>query len=419
MERGQADMDAVIDVVRGIVDSVRKDGDQALSDITARIDGISLPIDAIEVTKAEFDQAERQVAPTLREALERAHANIVSYHSEQLPEPMWKKEIVPGVVAGERVTPIDPVGIYVPRGKGSFPSVMLMLCVPAIIAKVPRIAVCTPPGPDGSADAACLVAAQLCGVGTVYKAGGAQAIAALAYGTETIPRVAKIVGPGNQYVSAAKRLVQGATDPGLPAGPSEAIVLADGSADPQITAREWLVEAEHGPDSAALLVTHCVEVADSVEAIATALVADLPEPRRTFVEAVLGGHGGIVLTQDLDASIEFVNDYAPEHLRVIALEPYEVLSKITDAGEVLLGNYSSIPYGNFAIGLNAVLPTGGKARSYSGVGVHTFLKRSSFAYVSAEGAREIGPIAVGLAQWEGFPAHEEAARYTLNRAGQD
>jgi histidinol dehydrogenase len=325
------------------------------------------------------------------------------------------KEVAPGVLSGERVTPIASAGLYVPRGKGSFPSVMLMLCTPAVIAGVPRLAVCTPPGPDGSVDAASLVAARICGVETVYKVGGAQAIAALAYGTETVHRVDKIVGPGNQYVSMAKRLVYGVVDPGPPAGPSESIVLADSSAEPAVVAHEWLVEAEHGPDSAALLVTDSADLADAVQKLVVDLVAALPDQRRAFVTSVLAGYGGVVLTADLAASVDFVNEYAPEHLRVLCQNPFELLPRISNAGEVLLGPYTSIPFGNFAIGLNAILPTGGHARSYSCVGVHTFLKYSSFAYVSAEGAREIAPTALELAKWEGFPAHEAAARHALER----
>ncbi|MGH3429237.1 MAG: histidinol dehydrogenase [Mycobacteriales bacterium] len=417
LARVQANFDSITDVVQGIIDEVRTDGDAALVRYAAKLDGVTLEPDALRVTAAEFDAAEQEVGPELRGAMQDAHDSIVTHHREQLPVESWMKEIGPGVLSGERVTPITSVGLYVPRGKGSFPSVMLMLCTPAVLAGVPYIAVCTPPGPDGSIDAASLVAAQICGIDIVYKVGGAQAMAALAYGTESIRRVEKIVGPGNQYVSAAKRLLYGVVDPGPPAGPSESIVLADATADPEIVAREWLVEAEHGPDSAALLVTDSPRLADAVEAIVPGLVAKLPDQRRSFVETVLAGYGGVVLTEDMAEAIEFVNDYAPEHLRVIAVAPFELLPKLVNAGEILLGDYTSIPFGNFSIGLNAILPTGGNARSHSCVSLHTFLKQSSFAYVSAEGARRIGPTAIALAQWEGFPAHEAAAQHAVDRAG--
>jgi histidinol dehydrogenase len=219
------------------------------------------------------------------------------------------------------------------------------------------------------------------------------------------------VGPGNRYVTLAKRLVYGQVDPGLPAGPSESIVLCDDSADPELAARELLVEAEHGPDSAALLVTSSPELADAVERHVPELAADLPDWRREFVEAVLSGYGGIVVAPSLADAIAFSNDYAPEHLHVIAREPFEVLSRLTHAGEILLGESTSIAFGNYAIGLNAILPTGGFARGYSCVGVPDFMKRSSFAYVTDDGVDDLSRTAATLARYEGFPAHAEAAEY--------
>lgn len=327
-------------------------------------------------------------------------------------------EHTPGVISGERVIPVASAALYVPRGKGSFPSVMMMLAIPATLAEVPRIVACTPPGPDGSIDAATLVAAKLCGIDRIYKMGGAQAIAALAFGTQSVERVDKIVGPGNQYVSAAKRLLYGSVDPGPPAGPSESVILCDGNADPEVVVRELLIEAEHGPDSAALLVTDSEKLANRVEELVPALLANLPEQRRSFCESVLSGFGGIVITSGVDESVDFTNNYAPEHLRVIVDRPFELLNRLVNAGEVLLGDHASIAFGNFAIGMNAILPTGGSARSYSCVGVEEFIKRSSFAYVSAEGARRLGPVAIELATYEGFPGHAAAAEFVLGRASQ-
>jgi histidinol dehydrogenase len=392
---------------------VRDRGDEALLEYTRRFDRVDLP--RLRVRPEELDEAAGALDTELKEAIEYAVENIRSHHVEQRPEPSWTKEIRPGITSGERWTPIASAGLYVPRGKGSFPSVMAMLSVPASVAEVPRIAVCTPPGPEGEVDPACLYAARLSGIDEIYAVGGAQAIAALAYGTETIPKVEKIVGPGNRYVTLAKRLVYGQVDPGLPAGPSESIVLADDSADPEGAARELLVEAEHGPDSAALLVTTSPELADAVEALIPQLAAELPDWRREFVETVLSGYGGIVVADGLDDAIAFCNEYAPEHLHVIAREPYELLSRFEHAGEVLLGPNTSIAFGNYAIGLNAILPTGGFARGYSCVGVDDFMKRSSFAHVSDEAVAEIGRAAVTLARYEGFPAHAAAAEYVLRR----
>jgi histidinol dehydrogenase len=416
MQRVRADYAAIEGTVRDIVDDVRERGDAALIEHTARLDGVTLAPEQLRVTEAEFAAAESRVDPEVRAALEKAIANIRHHHQAQLPQSTWMQEVRPGVLVGERWTPITSVGLYVPRGKGSFPSVMTMLCAPAVIAEVPDIAVCTPPGPDGTVDDASLVAAAICGVRTIYKMGGAQAIAAFAYGTETVTRVEKIIGPGNQYVSAAKRVVYGDVDPGLPAGPSESVVLCDGAADPAIAARELLVEAEHGPDSAALLVTHSRSLADAVEKLLPSLLLALPQKRREFCETVLSNFGGIVLTADEAESVRFVNEYAPEHLRVLMTDPFDKLAKLTNAGEIMLGENTSIPFGNFAVGVNAILPTGGTARSQSCVGTLDFLKRSSFAYVSDEGVSEVGPTAVTLANYEGFPAHAAAAAYVVERA---
>ncbi len=325
------------------------------------------------------------------------------------------KEIAPGVITGERTTPIASVGLYVPRGKGSFPSVMIMLCIPAVIAGVPEIVICTPPGPDGSVDPASLVAARLCGVENIVKVGGAQAIAAMAYGTGSVPKVDKILGPGNQYVTAARRILSGIVDPGPPAGPSESVILCDSGANVEIAARELLVEAEHGEDSAVLLVTHSSALAVAVVDRLAGLVDTLPETRARNCKAVLSHYGGVVITEGLHDSISFVNEYAPEHLRVLVDNPFELLPAITHAGEVLLGENTSIAFGNFSIGVNAILPTGRHARTYSCMGVNELLKRSSFAYVSAAGVRSVGPTAVELARYEGFPAHAEAAQYIVER----
>jgi len=417
MRRAQADLGEVEPVVAEIVSAVRERGDRALIEYTAKFDRAELRPGDLRAGPAEFDDAEERLEPGLRGAIEMAISNITAHHKRQLPGPGWMQELRPGVISGERVTPIASAGLYVPRGKGSFPSVLMMLSIPAVLAGVPRVAICTPPGPDGTVDAASLVTARLCGVEEIYKVGGAQAIAAMAYGTETVARVDKIVGPGNQYVAAARRLVYGSVDPGMPAGPSESVVLCDDAANPQVAARELLVEAEHGPDSAVLLVTDSLPVADAVTAIVAELVAGMPQPRKRFCEAVLSGFGGVVVTGSLADSIMFVNDYAPEHVRVLVREPFEVLHQIVNAGEVLLGERTSIAFGNFVIGVNAILPTGGFARSYSCVGVDDFLKRSSFAYVSGEGAEVLGPAAAELAQYEGFPAHAQAARHAARGTG--
>lgn len=414
-QRAQNNLQDVEATVQQVLAAVRSDGDTALVQLTRRYDGAELSESQMRVSDEEFDIADKLVSADLRVALIQLIRNVRNHHQSQLPSPSWMKEIVPGVIAGERVTPIASVGLYVPRGKGSFPSVMIMLCIPAVIAGVPEIVVCTPPGSDGSVDPASLVAARLCGVENIIKVGGAQAIAAMAYGTDNVPKVDKILGPGNQYVTAARRILSGLVDPGPPAGPSESVVLCDSTADVEIASRELLVEAEHGEDSAALLVTHSKALAAAVVNRLAGLVDKLPEARARNCKSVLSNYGGIVLTEGLQDSISFVNEYAPEHLRILVNNPFELLPAIIHAGEVLLGENASIAFGNFSIGLNAILPTGRNARSYSCMGVNELLKRSSFAYVSATGVKSVGPVAVELARYEGFPAHEEAARYIVRR----
>jgi histidinol dehydrogenase len=357
--------------------------------------------------------AHASIDPVLKSALERAIANVRTFHTRQMPHEQWFTEVAPGVVAGEQITPITSVGLYVPRGKGSFPSVMYMLATPASIARVPRIVVCTPPALDGSVDAASLVAADLCGVHEIYRVGGAQAIAALAYGTPTIARVHKITGPGSGYVAAAKRILYGTVDVGLPAGPSESATLADESADPELLARDLLIEAEHGPDSSALLVTPVREIAEAVARLLPEKIADLPEPRQTFVRTVLEspqGTGGIILTKNMEEAIAFVNEYAPEHLEVQVREPFALLPHLKNAGEILIGPYTPFSTGNYTVGTNAILPTGGSAHTYSCTSVYDFLKRTGIAYVKADGYPIISQTTQTLAEFEGFPAHASAVR---------
>lgn len=410
LRRSELDIESFQETVRPVIRDVREQGDQALIDYCAKFDKVTMPASALQVTEAEFAQAERNLDPAIKAVIERAAANIRKFHQAQMPEEMWFTEIEDGVLAGEKITPITSVGLYVPRGKGSFPSVMLMLGIPAVIAGVPEIIICTPPTPEGGVDDASLFTAKVCGIDTVYKVGGSQAIAAMAFGTETVKKVHKVIGPGNAYVSAAKRLLYGHLDVGIPAGPSESIILCDESVDPRIAALDLLIEAEHGPDSTALLVTHSRELADQVKALLPDLIADLPEKRQEFCKTVLSNYGGIVITPDLDASVQFVNDFAPEHLEVLTAEPMLVLPKIRNAGEILLGRHTPITAGNYALGVNAILPTGGFARTFSCVTVFDFLKRSSIGWMSKAGYDSLKDVARQFAEHEGFPAHANAIR---------
>ncbi|MFK8249855.1 histidinol dehydrogenase [Ancylobacter terrae] len=409
LRRSEVDLSAVVEKVRPIIDAVRAEGDEALARFARALDRAELSADRIKVSEAEFEAAFAAVEPEVVEAIRFGIGNIRSFHAEQKPEPMWLKEVRPGAFAGDRYTPIASVALYVPRGKGAFPSVTMMTAVPAVVAGVPEIAIVTPPTPDGSVDAATLVAARLAGVGTVYKCGGAQAVAAVAYGTQTVRKAVKIVGPGSPWVVAAKRVLADVIDTGVPAGPSEAIILADDSIDGGLAALDLLIEAEHGPDSSAYLVTHSRRVAEEARAALPAHWARMSPQRVAFSRAVLNGPcGGIVLTSSLEESYAFVNDYAPEHLEILSTEPFAHLGRITEAAEILMGPHTPVTIANFVLGPNAVLPTSRWARTYGPLSVTDFVKRSSVGYVTSVAYPELAAQARRLARYEGFSSHENA-----------
>lgn len=410
MRRAETDISKLLPLAQEVIDRVRQEGDNAVVDYARQFDAKNFEGSMLRATPEDFAAAWKAVSAEVVDAIQQAHDNIHRFHEEQMPEPLWFVEVQPGIMAGEKVSPVSSAGLYVPRGKGAFPSVMLMLAVPAKVAGVPRVVVVTPPTPEGKADAASLVAAEICGVDEVYIVGGMQAVAALAYGTASIPRVHKIIGPGSSYVSAAKRLLYGIVDVGLPAGPSESIILTDEHVDPRLAALDLLVEAEHGPDSAAILVTHSREVAERALEVLPGYISELPEWRQKFINNVLSNYGGVLLTNSLEESIQFVNDYAPEHLELLTAEPFVTLNKIKNAGEILLGPMTPIPTANYCLGLNAILPTGGFARSFSSVSVQDFLKRSGVGYLSREGYQRLQGITVTLADYEDFPAHAMAIR---------
>ncbi|MEQ8967959.1 MAG: histidinol dehydrogenase [Azospirillaceae bacterium] len=417
MVRTEADLSKYADPVARIIEAVRTEGDAALARFAREFDKSPVDADAIAATEADFERAFDSLEPEVVAAIEFAVGNIRAFHEDQMPERMWLEETQPGAYAGERWSPIPSVACYVPRGKGSFPSVVMMTTIPAVVAGVPDIAVITPPGPDGEVDDATLVAAKLAGVTNVYKCGGAQGVAAVAYGTETVPRCRKIVGPGSPWVLAAKAQLAHRIDTGTPAGPSESIVLADATANPAIAALDLIIESEHGPDSSAYLVTDSREVAEAARAAIPEYWAQMGEQRVGFSKAVLGGErGGIVLAPDFAAAVAFVNDYAPEHLEILGAEPFAHLGKIEHAGEVLLGENTPITLGNFVLGPNAVLPTGGNARTYSPLSVFDCLKRIGIGYVTAEGYRLLAPHARTLALYEGFDGHANALSETRERA---
>ena len=414
LRRAESNIDDLMEYVRPIVRAIRERGDEALIECMARFDHVQLTSDRLRVGQEEISRAHSLLDKEIYAAIEHAIRNVRTFHERQMPHEQWFTQVAPGVMAGEKITPITSVGLYVPRGKGAFPSVMYMLATPASIAGVPRIVVCTPPGPDGEVDPASLVAADLCGVHEIYRIGGAQAIAALAYGTATIARVRKITGPGSPYVSAAKRLLYGTVDVGLPAGPSESIVLADASADPELVACDLLIEAEHGADSSSLLVTDSRALVEAVMALLPEKMEQLPEWRQKFCRAGFEsaeGTGGLVLVANMREAIDFVNEYAPEHLELQVREPFAVLGEIKNAGEILLGPNTPTCTGNYSLGTNAVLPTGGFAHTFSCTSVFDFLKRTGIGYLTDEGYAGLSETTRRLAEFEGFPAHANAVTW--------
>lgn len=411
LRRSESDLSGFFDKVRPIIEAVRVEGDTALARFGRDLDGAAgLSAATLKASDAEFEEAFALLDPDLIETIRYAISNIRRFHEEQIPDPMFLKEIRPGAFAGDRFTPLRSVALYVPRGKGSFPSVTMMTSVPAVLAGVKDIAIFTPPTSDGKVDAATLVAAQLAGVQTVYKVGGAQAVAAAAYGTQTVKKAIKIVGPGSPYVVAAKRLLSDVIDPGLPAGPSECIIFDDGTVHGGLAALDLLIEAEHGPDSSAWLVTTSeTVVAQALEAL-PAHWAQMTPQRQSFSQTVLTGRsGGIILAPSLAEAYAFINDYAPEHLEILSTRPFEHLGELTEAAEILLGPHTPVTVANFCLGPNNVLPTSSGARSHGPLSVTDFMKRSSIGYVTAKAWPELSAHARKLAEYEGFPAHANAA----------
>ena len=410
MKRAESDISEQMKIAKEVSDDIRKRGDEAVLEYTAKFDHVTLSADEMKVKPEEIEAGYERLDTETREAIEYAVKNIRNFHSKQMPEEMWFTEVDKGLLVGEKTTPIVDVCLYVPRGKGSFPSVLCMLATPAVVAGVEKIVVVTPPNEEGNVDDAILAAAKIIGVSEIYKVGGIQAVASVAYGTETIPKCHKIIGPGNAYATAAKRVLSNYIDSGLPAGPSECIILVDENADPEKVALDWMIEAEHGPDSAALLVTNCEELVYKAAEIVERQLEKISDKRREFVTANFNTYGGAIITESLEESIDFVNDYAPEHMEVMTKEPFVVLPKIKNAGEILLGDYTPVTLCNFVLGPNAILPTGQFAKTYSSVSVMDFLKRSSVGYASRDGFEMVRDYAYKIATVEGFDTHALAVK---------
>ena len=408
LRRPEFPADRVVETVAGIVADVRRRGDAALLGYTERFDGVRLK--TLRVSPAEMEAAEGQLPPELRTAIRTAADNIRRFHAAQRTADL-EIETMPGVVCQRKSVPLDSVGLYAPGGTAPLFSSVLMLGIPARLAGCGRVFLCSPPGPDGSLSPTILFAARVAGIDEVYKLGGAQAIAAMAFGTETLPRAAKICGPGNRYVTAAKERVRDlGTAIDMSAGPSEVLVVADRFADPGFVAADLLSQAEHGPDSQVVLVTDDAELPERVLEQVEVLLPKLP--RAEVARAALKS-SFVLICENLEEALDFSNDYAPEHLILALREADRWAEAVRNAGSVFLGNFTPESAGDYASGTNHTLPTGGTARAASGVSLDTFLKKITFQRISAAGLERLGPTVETMATAEGLTAHRLAVSLRL------
>jgi len=408
IQRPEADTAAIEKSVKKILDKVKQKGDKAVRKLTKEFDGITLK--QFYVSESEINEAADLLSPTLKEAIQTAKKNIEFFHAAQQEE-IKKMDPMPGITCWRQSIGIEKVGLYIPGGSAPLFSTVLMLGIPAQLAGCRRVVLCTPPSWDGKINPAILYAAQLCGIQQILKIGGAQAIAAMAYGTESIPKVNKIFGPGNRYVTVAKQLVQQqgiAID--MPAGPSEVLVMADNTAIPEYVAADLLSQAEHGADSQVVLVTTEESIAEKVLSAIKELIKELP--RKEIAEKALQ-NSKLIITQSLEEAIDLSNAYAPEHLIIACADAVSVAAAITAAGSVFLGNYSPESVGDYASGTNHTLPTNGYAAVYSGVSLDSFVKKITYQQLTKEGLKNISNTVMTMAEAEGLAAHKNAVAIRL------
>lgn len=408
-ERNAPSDDKVIESVRGIVAEVRHSGDEALRRFAHDFDHAD--ITDIELSAEERKQLAAKVTPQVRQAIDAALVNISAFHKAQMPEPV-EVETQPGVRCLQKAVPIQRVGLYIPGGRAPLFSTVLMLAAPARIAGCKHVVLCTPQGADGRIAPEIIYAANACGVDHIYRVGGAQAIAAMAYGTESIARVDKIFGPGNRFVTHAKQLVSTDTAIDMPAGPSEVLVMADHTAKASYVAADMLSQAEHGPDSQSILVTTSERLADEVAKNAVEMAKELP--RVDLIEQSLKKSRIIVVRTD-DEMMRIANEYAPEHLIINHTDADKLAEMVENAGSVFLGQYACESAGDYASGTNHTLPTSGNAKAYSGVNIDSFMKKITFQRLTAEGIATLGPVVETMAEGEGLLAHKLAATVRIEQ----
>ncbi len=402
--------------VREVLQAVKRQGDRAILHYTAEFDQQCLKPEELRVSGSELDAAYQQVSKELLAAIQLACRQIETFHRQRIPK-SWVQFGEDEVVLGKRYTPVDRAGLYIPGGRAAYPSTVLMNAIPALVAGVPRRVMVTPPGQGKTINPAVLVAAQEAGVTEIYRVGGAQAIAALAYGTETIPKVNVITGPGNIYVTLAKKLVYGTVGIDSLAGPSEVLIIADETANPVHVAADLLAQAEHDPMAAAILLTTDAGLAQSVQAAVERQLMD--HPRRTLTEKAIAHYGLIVVVESLVAAAEFSNEFAPEHLELEVADPWALLEHIRHAGAIFLGYSTPEVVGDYLAGPNHTLPTSGAARYASALGVETFLKHSSLIQYSPTALQKIAGAIDVLATAEGLPSHADSVRLRIQSQGNE
>ena len=415
-KRSEEDIENVLSIVSDILKNVKESKDLSLIKYTEKFDNVKT--DTFKVSKEEIKESYKNLKknnPKLIDSLQNAAKNIEKFHKAQIPNE-WEMEITEGIVSGQIIRPINSVGCYIPGGRAAYPSSILMTVVPAKIAGVSKIICCSPPQPDDKIMDAILVAADIAGADEIYKVGGAQAIGAMAYGTQSIPKVEKIVGPGNIFVTAAKKLVYGEVDIEFPAGPSEVLIIADETANSEYLAYDILSQAEHDPNSSCFLVTDSEKLADDTKIEIETKTKEAK--RKEIIEESLEKYGKIILTKSIEEAIKVSNHYAPEHLIIMTKDSetdQKILEKITNAGSIFLGRYSPVAAGDYGSGTNHVLPTGGGAKMYSGLSTESFLKKPTVQTITKKGLKSLKNIVVPIAEYEGFYAHADSVKVRLKK----
>jgi len=410
LRRSEVEIGGTSQDIKKVISDIKNRGDLAVLDYTERFDDVKLGRDQIKVKQERIERAKKEIHPKKYNVMKEAAENIEKFHERLVPED-WMDEMADGVSAGQVVRPINTVGIYAPGGNADYPSTVLMSAIPAKLAGVERIVLCTPPNSRKSVNEVTLVAADIASVDEIYKVGGSQAVVSMAYGTKTIPKVDKIVGPGNIYVAGAKKAVSNDVSIDFVAGPSEVLILADSSTNPRYVALDMVAQAEHDSSAASVLVTTSMDLAEKVQEEVKSVLEDIPR-ERTAAKA-LEEYGNIIVVENLDQGVEFANDYAPEHLEIMTRRPDEVVDRIKHAGAIFIGSNSPTSAGDFVVGPSHVLPTGRQARAFAGLSVQDFIRRPSIQKLSKDGLREISDAAMKLANIEGLDAHAKSIEERL------